>query len=220
MGSRARARVKEKNKVELGFGMGAGRTMNEGLGTHLGPDSEVCVNMDIASSNSNLFSESVGSVQDNSTSGFLDPRFKAQEARLHKGDMETNSFNFSIFPAKSSVNVTHFNFTFEDMGSVDVPLNNTVLDLEKHSIVTFKDNSNPNKSTSSSDNVTVEGAKVTLVLKTAMIKVAQFALDIENEESREGLSSIIPPRGVPWAAIDDFNTLLSSSDKKEVDELE
>lgn len=59
----------------------------------LGCTSEVCVNMDIASSNSNLFSGSVGSVQDNSTSGFLDPRFKAQEARLHKGDMETNSFN-------------------------------------------------------------------------------------------------------------------------------
>lgn len=79
---------------------------------------------------------------------------------------------FSIFPAKSSVNVTHFNFTFEDMGSVDVPLNNTVLDLEKHLTVTFKENSYPNKSTSSSDNVTVEGAKVTLVLKITMIKVA------------------------------------------------
>lgn len=38
MGSRARARVKEKTNVELGFGMSAGRKMNEGLGTHLGPD--------------------------------------------------------------------------------------------------------------------------------------------------------------------------------------
>ncbi|MBA0586185.1 hypothetical protein Gorai_016934, partial [Gossypium raimondii] len=71
----------------------------------------------------------------------------------------SNSNLFSGSVAKSSVNVPHFNFTFEDMGSVDVPLNNTVLDLEKHLTVTFKENSNPNKSTSSSDNVTVEGAK-------------------------------------------------------------
>ncbi|KAK5838890.1 hypothetical protein PVK06_007636 [Gossypium arboreum] len=42
------------------------------------------------------------------------------------------------------------------MGSVDVPLNSTVFDPEKHSTVTIKENSNPNKSMSSSVNVTIE----------------------------------------------------------------
>ncbi|MBA0692659.1 hypothetical protein Goari_010197 [Gossypium aridum] len=41
--------------------------------------------------------------------------------------------------------LTHFNPTFEDTGGTDVTLDGTVLDPGKHTAITFKENSYPNK---------------------------------------------------------------------------
>ncbi|MBA0566849.1 hypothetical protein Golob_011623 [Gossypium lobatum] len=54
------------------------------------------------------------------------------EANIHKGGL-----GFGI--------VTHFNPTFEDTRGTDVTLDGTVLDSGKHTAITFKENSYPNK---------------------------------------------------------------------------
>ncbi|MBA0721574.1 hypothetical protein Golax_009098 [Gossypium laxum] len=54
------------------------------------------------------------------------------EANIHKGGLGFGT-------------VTHFNPTFEDTGGMDVTLDGTVLDPGKHTAITFKENSYPNK---------------------------------------------------------------------------
>lgn len=78
---------------------------------------------------------------------------------LNKEDMVKNYLNFTVFPNASSITVTHFNPTFEDLSVVDVDLDSAVLNSKKKSTITFKDNFDPNKNTFSGEFVIADRNK-------------------------------------------------------------
>ncbi|MBA0791156.1 hypothetical protein Gohar_015751 [Gossypium harknessii] len=63
---------------------------------------------------------------------------------LLRGDIGDNSFLFSKWSLTFMVIVTHFNSTVEDSDGTLISLDNSMLDLMKHSTSYFKENFNPN----------------------------------------------------------------------------
>ncbi|PPS10196.1 hypothetical protein GOBAR_AA10444 [Gossypium barbadense] len=72
-----------------------------------------------------------GNVPINSSNLLMASEVIGGEANIHKGGLDFGT-------------VTHFNPTFEDIGGTNVTLDKKMLDLGKHTAVTFKENSYPN----------------------------------------------------------------------------
>ncbi|MBA0682317.1 hypothetical protein Goari_024044 [Gossypium aridum] len=125
-----------------------------------------------------------------------------------KGDVVEGSHINSKCPSIQTLTTTHFNPTFKEDGGTMVTLNGSVLDLAKHSTMTFKENFEPSKDDVSSGTIKSYGGSGRA--GCANIKFPRIVCEY-NKEYKPDIASLLETRvsGV---------FVYGSSDRKKRDE--